>query len=138
MVKFSLSSFSLSNLRSVVNKIDMYKEHKCSIVINNAFNIEMPVIVAAVLSKSITEMLENDPTLQTFKFTLSTLNNNNKEVFDKIIEYSERELSSDDLIDEINKSGIIFSPWDIEDIYGSDHNRNRRRYLSKRNANSII
>jgi small GTP-binding protein len=98
MVVFSLSPLSLSNLRFVVSKIDMYREHRCLIVINDMFNIEMPVVVAAVLSKSITNLLENDPTLQTFKFTLNTLNDNNKEAVDKIkrVLVGENEVGVDD------------------------------------------
>ena len=47
MVKFSLNSQYLQNLRSVVRKLVTYKEHKCSIVINKAFTLEVPYVVAA-------------------------------------------------------------------------------------------
>ena len=50
MVKLSLSSQYLENLRSVVRKFETYKEHKCSIVISKTFTIEVPVVVAASTS----------------------------------------------------------------------------------------
>ena len=85
MVKFSLSSKYLENLKSVVGKFETYKEHKCSIVINKIFTIEVPVVVAASISSSITKIIENDPTTDTFPFTIKHYNESSMQKIKQVI-----------------------------------------------------
>ena len=85
MVKFSLSSKYLENLRSVVGKFETYKEHKCSIVVNKTFTIEVPVVVAASISSSITKIIENDPTASTFPFTIKHYNESSMQKIKQVI-----------------------------------------------------
>jgi hypothetical protein len=138
MAKFSLSSFSLSNLKSVVKNIEMYKEHKCSIIINDEFSIEIPVVIAAVLSKSITKMLENDPTLQTFKFTLKTLNHSNKEAFDKIkivlVGDNEAEVNNEEEMKVFADFGLVFG----NDDFVSPLNTKLKEDSESLNAGNVV
>ena len=83
-MKFHLNTVSLKSLRSVVECIETYKEHKCTISINESFSIELPVIVAASLSREISRMLTNDPTQHEFKFTLKSFDAYCNDVVDKI------------------------------------------------------
>ena len=83
-MKFHLNTVSLKSLRSVVECIETYKEHKCTISINKSFSIELPVIIAASLSREISRMLTNDPTQHEFKFTLKSFDAYCNDVVDKI------------------------------------------------------
>ena len=71
MNKFCLGSKYLDNLQTVIEKFEAYKEHKCTIVINKSFVIDLPVVVAASISSIITRTIENDPTADTFEFTIN-------------------------------------------------------------------
>ena len=70
MKEFSIISSYLENLRSAVGMLPHYKEQNCRIVINGSFNIDLPTVVAASISKPITRMLEIDPTMTEFKFNI--------------------------------------------------------------------
>ena len=81
MVEFSLHSASLPNLRNIARTVGIYREHTCSIIINDNFTIELPVVVASSLSKEITRIIENDPTQNIFNFKLKC---NNENILNKI------------------------------------------------------
>ena len=83
MVEFSLSLEYLENLKSAVENMPSYRDNTCNIVINGTYIIELPIIVAASLSSTITKMIRNDPTQNKFPFSLDNASVNNK-AFDKI------------------------------------------------------
>ena len=72
---FSLSCNYIDNLRTIIEKFPSYKEHTFTISINNKVKITIPTVFAATLSKTITKILENDPTAKTFPCTLNDASN---------------------------------------------------------------
>ena len=72
MGEFSINSNYLENIRSTVNEFPEYKDRICTIIINETFKIELPLIVASSFSSSITKIIKNDPTTKEFHFSLQT------------------------------------------------------------------
>ena len=70
MCDFSISCEYLENIRSIVKEFPEYRDKICTIIVNETFKIELPLIVAAAFSSSITKTIKNDPTANEFSFTL--------------------------------------------------------------------
>ena len=70
MTCFSLNSEYLENLRAAIKKYEGLNDKTCSIVINETFKVEIPVIFAASISSKIAKIIGNDPTATKFPFTI--------------------------------------------------------------------
>ena len=72
MSDFSISCEYLENIRSTVNEFPEYRDTICTIIINEKFKIELPIIVASSFSSSITKLIKNDPTTKEFHFSFKS------------------------------------------------------------------
>ena len=81
MNNFSINCKYLENIRSTVEKFPEFRDKMCNIIINETFNIELPIIVASSFSSSITNIIANDPTANEFRFSIQS---NSRDSLDKI------------------------------------------------------
>ena len=78
MRDFSISCKYLENIRSLAEEFPEYRDRTFTIIINETFKIEVPLIVASSFSSSITKTVKNDPTASELHVRLKT-NTQNKE-----------------------------------------------------------
>ena len=73
MRDFSISCEYLENIRSLSEEFPEYRDRIYTIIINETFKIELPLIVASSFSSSVTKTVKNDPTANELHVRLSTL-----------------------------------------------------------------
>ena len=78
MRDFSISCKYLENIRSLSEEFPEYRDRTFTIIINETFKIEVPLIVASSFSSSITKTVKNDPTASELHVRLNT-NTQNKD-----------------------------------------------------------
>ena len=78
MRDFSISCKYLENIRSLSAEFPEYRDRTFTIIINETFKIEVPLIVASSFSSSITKTVKNDPTASELHVRLNT-NTQNKD-----------------------------------------------------------
>ena len=81
MSNSSINCKYLENIRLTVERFPEYRDKMCNIIINEKFNIELPIIVASSFSSSITKIITNDPTTNEFRFSIQS---NSQDSLDKI------------------------------------------------------
>ena len=81
MRDFSISCKYLENIRSLSEEFPEYRDRTFTIIINETFKIEVPLIVASSFSSSITKTVKNDPTASELHVRLktNTQNTDNKD-----------------------------------------------------------
>ena len=72
MRDFSISCKYLENIRSLSEEFPEYRDRTFTIIINETFKIEVPLIVASSFSSSITKTVKNDPTASELHVRLNT------------------------------------------------------------------
>ena len=143
--EFVLSSKYFTNLRSAIVHYPIYRENKCSIVINRSFSIELPCVLAFSLSTKINEIIRNDPTINTFHINI---NENNESSFKKIKEIlttgEQVTLDNEDYLvfaqfgHEIGNSDFIFPlNEELNNMSKSINNENVTIILDKKNKFNI-
>ena len=73
MRDFSISCEYLENIRSLSEEFPEYRDRIYTIIINETFKIELPLIVASSFSSSVTKTVKNDPTANELHVRLNTL-----------------------------------------------------------------
>ena len=89
MPEFCLSSKYLENLRKTVERFPEFRERMCTIRINESLVIEVPVVVAASFSATITSIVGSDPTTATFSFTLRAKSNSSLDKIKRVLQHNE-------------------------------------------------
>ena len=84
MSDFCISCKYLENIRSTVNEFPEYRDRMFTIIINETFYIELPLIIASSFSSSITKIIKNDPTTNELHISLKTRKTNSLESLNKI------------------------------------------------------
>ena len=107
MCEFSLNSKYLENIRKTVEKFPEYRDRIGTIRINETFDIEVPVIVAASLSSTITKIIDNDPTASTFCFTIQRYSETSFSKLKDVLQHNTRvSLDNDDDIHAFAEFGL--------------------------------
>jgi hypothetical protein len=107
MCEFSLNSKYLENIRKTVDKFPEYRDRIGTIRINETFDIEVPVIVAASLSSTITKIIDNDPTASTFCFTIQRYSETSFSKLKDVLQHNTRvSLDNDDDIHAFAEFGL--------------------------------
>ena len=107
MCEFSLNSKYLENIRKTVEKFPEYRDRIGIIRINETFDIEVPVIVAASLSSTITKIIDNDPTASTFCFTIQRYSETSFSKLKDVLQHNTRvSLDNDDDIHAFAEFGL--------------------------------
>lgn len=78
-----------TNIKSVADKFPSYREHKCTIVVNKTLHIDVSVVVASSLSSTITKIIENDLTIDTFQFTVEYSSDESLNKIKSVVESNE-------------------------------------------------
>ena len=83
MRDFSISCKYLENIRSLSEEFPEYRDRTFTIIINETFKIEVPLIVASSFSSSITKTVKNDPTASELHVRLNTNTENTQNTQNK-------------------------------------------------------
>ena len=84
MNDFSISCKYLENIRSAINELPEYRDRIFTVVINETFKIELPLIVASSFSSSIAKAIKNDPTMNKFHVSLNPYMYNTDDILDSL------------------------------------------------------